>query len=128
MKKDYFLSSKIALALNVVLSVAGFVVFGIDVSGLGLLLGAALATGLCASPEKAFKICLPVQLFLLAALALGAGVWFVYAVFFLAFPMLLCLLKDADRVSVLVSYLLGVFLPLIGIAAALGTEKLIAVF
>ena len=128
MKKDYFLSSKIALALNVVLSGAGFVVFGIDVSGLGLLLGAALATGLCASPEKAFKICLPVQLFLLAALALGAGVWFVYAEFFLAFPMLLCLLKDANRVSVLVSYLLGVFLPLTGIAAALGTEKLIAVF
>lgn len=122
-RKDFFWKAKLVLAVNVILSVAAAVVFNFNAAELGFLIGAAMTTSLCTHPDKAFGICLLVQLVLLAAIALGAGVWFVMPAFFLLFPALLYLAKDADRISLLVTYFIGLLFPLVAIAAALGIEK-----
>lgn len=125
MKRDFFWKAKLVLAVDVLLSVIAFVEFGFSPAALGFLLGAAIVTSLCTHPDKALWICLPVQLVLLAAVVLGAGVWYVYPLFFLLYPVLLYVAKDADRLALVVSYPVGMILPLVAIAAALGIEKLV---
>lgn len=124
-KRDFFWKSKLVLAVDVLLSVIAFAEFGFSPAALGFLLGAAIVTSLCTHPDKALWICLPVQLVLLAAVVLGAGVWYIYPLFFLLFPVLLYVAKDADRLALVVSYPVGLILPLVAIAAALGIEKLV---
>lgn len=124
-KKDFFWKSKLLLAVNVALSIAAFMVFDLGSAAFGFLLGAAVVTSLCTHPDKALWICLPVQLVLLAAIVFGASVWHVYPVFFLLYPVLLYIAKDADRLALIVAYPVGVILPLAAIAMAIGMEKLI---
>ena len=123
-KKDFFLKSKIALFLNVILSIAAFLFFDISVAGLGLLVGVSFATCASITPSRAIQLSLSVLTILITLIAIGVNVWVVYPIFFVTFPLLLIITKDADRLSILGSYALGVVFPLVGIGLAVGLEKI----
>ena len=123
-KKDFFLKSKIALFLNVILSIAAFLFFDISVAGLGLLVGVSFVTCASITPSRAIQLSLSVLTILITLIAIGVNVWVVYPIFFMTFPLLLIITKDADRLSILGSYALGVVFPLVGIGLAVGLEKI----
>lgn len=123
-KKDFFLKSKIALFLNVILSIAAFLFFDISVAGLGLLVGVSFATCASITPSRAIQLSLSVLTILITLIAIGVNVWVVYPIFFMTFPLLLIITKDADQLSILGSYALGLVFPLVGIGLAVGLEKI----
>lgn len=123
-KKDFFLKSKIALFLNVILSIAAFLFFDISVAGLGFLVGVSFATCASITPSRAIQLSLSVLTISITLIAIGVNVWVVYPIFFMTFPLLLIITKDADRLSILGSYALGVVFPLVGIGLAVGLEKI----
>lgn len=122
MKRDFFLRSKIFLAVSVVISVVAFLAFGFSALALGFLVGAVLAISLCTHPKKVFKVGFTVQLLLLLAIFAGLDVWILYPVFFIVFPMLLYMVKDADFATLIGSYAICFVFPLVAALLAWGIE------
>ncbi len=122
MKRDFFLKSKIFLAVSVVVSVAAFFAFGFSSLALGFLVGTALSISVCTHPKKVFKVGLLVQLVLLSAIFAGLDVGILYPIFLAGFPILLYKVKDADYTTLFVSYAICFVCPLVAALLALGIE------
>lgn len=120
----FFWKSKAAMAANILLSAIASSLFCFSLTEFGMLVGAAVASSLCVYPENAFKLTLPVQVVLITLL-FWSNMWVAYIAFFIGLPLTLFLYKDADRVTLLVSYFLGMVMSLLGMGVFAGIERLI---
>ncbi len=108
-----------ALAACILVSVCGFFFYeNISAVDLGFLCGAALATTLCTMPDKAMLNCVFIQLILVALLGVGMVVWLGFLVLFVIQGAILVFQKDTGRLNLLITYILGVILPLVGMGLA----------
>ncbi len=128
MKTSFFFRSKVAQIVNILVSIVAVILLELDIKALGFLIGASLVTSLCVFPARAYQVCWPVQIFLIAVLALGLNLWVTYVAFCIFFPALLLMIKDADRVTLLGTYMLSVFVPPLFIAFTFFLQKGLMLF